>query len=225
MKLGGFLIGLALMASLSACVKPGEVTRATSSNLELATASDLTERAPVHFNVTDIRITVPRSLTVSEANTFKPRADIVWREDPLGDRYEQVGAIMQAALDRGVQTLKTGREVVLDVTLKNFHALTQRTRYTFGGTHAISFDLTVLDAKTGAVVEPTRTIKADFRAYGGMEALAAEARGETQKVRITDHLAKVMLYEMTRPRDFLPKDFVETQMAQAATEPDVPPAE
>lgn len=223
MKLGKIILAVVAVASLSACMKMGEVTRGATPDLELLSVNELTSQAVTKFNVTDVRVTVPKSLKVSEANSFKPRADIVWREDPLGDRHAQVAVILQAAFDRGVKTLTDGHRVVLDVKLNEFHALTQRTRYTFGGTHAISFDLTVLDAATGAVIEPTRTIKADFRAYGGAEALAAEARGETQKVRITEHLAKVMLYEMTRERDFLPSDFVPHQMAELAVDtPDAP---
>ena len=41
---------------------------------------------------------MPRSLKVSEANTFKPRADIVWRGEALGDRYQQVEAIFADAM-------------------------------------------------------------------------------------------------------------------------------
>lgn len=223
MKFGKLVFGIVTIAALSACMKPGDVTRAQTSNLGLSTATELTQNAVARFNVTDVRVTVPESLTVSEANTYKPRADIVWREDPLGNRHEQVAVILNAAFDRGVKTLTSGREVTVDVTLREFHALTQRTRYSFGGTHAIRFDMTVRDAATGIVLEPTRTIQADFRAYGGVEALAAEARGETQKVRITEHLAKVMLYEMTRPRDFLPKGFVPEQPATevAAVAPEI----
>lgn len=208
MKLGKIFLGVVALAALSACMKPGEVTRATSSNLEIVSAAELSQLAETQFNVAEVRVTVPRDLTVSEANSFKPVADIVWREDPIGDRYQQVKVILEAAFDRGISTLKEGREVVVDITLLEFHALTQRTRYTWGGTHAIGFDMTVRDAETGAILEPTRTVQSDLRAFGGVEALAAEARGETQKVRITDHLAKVIYFEMTRPRDFLPKDFV-----------------
>ncbi|MBT2131960.1 DUF6778 family protein [Aliiroseovarius lamellibrachiae] len=203
-NLGKIILGCVALAALSACVKPGDVTRGATPKLELLTATEIASQAVTQFNVTDVRVNVPRDLKVSEANTFKPKADIVWREDPLGDRYQQVEVILQAAFERGVSTLNEGRDVVLDIQLQEFHALTQRTRYTYGGTHAIRFSLTVLDAETGAVVEPARVIQADLRAFGGGEALAAEARGETQKVRITDHLAKVVLFEMTRPRDFLP---------------------
>lgn len=209
------ILGAVALAALTACVKPGEVTRAAAPNLELVSASDIASQAVTEFNVTDVRVNVPRTLEVSEANTFKPKADIVWREDPLGDRYHQVEVILQAAFERGVTTLNEGRDVVLDIQLHEFHALTQRTRYTYGGTHAIRFSLTVLDATTGAVLEPARVIQADLKAFGGGEALAAEARGETQKVRITDHLAKVVLFEMTRPRDFLTDQPAAPQVAAA----------
>ncbi|UWQ09359.1 DUF6778 family protein [Aliiroseovarius crassostreae] len=222
MKLGKLFLGMVAIAALSACMKPGEVTRAQPSNLELGAASDAQQPKSVEYNVTDVRVTVPRSLTVSEANSLKPKADIVWREDPLGDRYKQVQVILDDAFDRGVSTLNKGRPVVLEITLQEFHALTQRTRYTYGGTHALRFDLTVLDAKTGMILEPKRTIQNDLRAFGGEEALAAEARGETQKVRITAHLAAVIYQEMTRPRDFLPADFVphmpQTTVAAVAPE-------
>ncbi len=211
MKLGKVILGVVAVAALSACMKPGEVTRASTSNLELVSAAQLTQQAEAKFHVADVRVTVPRSLKVSEANSFKPIADIVWREDPMGDRYVQVEKIMDTAFQRGISSLKEGREVVVDVTVQEFHALTQRTRYTWGGTHAIRFDMTVRDAATGIILEPTRTVQSDLRAFGGVEALAAEARGETQKVRITEHLAKVIYFEMTRPRDFLPKDFTPEQ--------------
>lgn len=216
-NLGKIILGCVALAALSACVKPGDVTRGATPQLELLTATEIASQAVTQFNVTDVRVNVPRDLKVSEANTFKPKADIVWREDPLGDRYQQVEVILQAAFERGVSTLTEGRDVVLDIQLHEFHALTQRTRYTYGGTHAIRFSLTVLDATSGVVVEPARVIQADLKAFGGGEALAAEARGETQKVRITDHLAKVVLFEMTRPRDFLPEQATATEVAAAPT--------
>ncbi len=44
---------------------------------------------------------------------------------------------------------------------------------------------------------PSKFIKADFDAVGGAAAVAAEARGNTQKVRITQHLAWVIQQELT----------------------------
>ncbi len=71
-----------------------------------------------------MRVTVPKSLTVSEAKSLLPTADIVWREDPLGDRHVQVGKIVETAVLRGAQGLKGKRPVIIDVTVTRFHALT-----------------------------------------------------------------------------------------------------
>ena len=51
------------------------------------------------WQVTEITVIVPETLSVSEANSIKPRADIVWREDPLGNRHAQVQAVVQEAMD------------------------------------------------------------------------------------------------------------------------------
>ena len=42
------------------------------------------------YQVAEIRVNVPRTLKVSEANTFLPKADIVWRGEPRADRHAQV---------------------------------------------------------------------------------------------------------------------------------------
>ena len=54
------------------------------------------------WRVASVEVDVPHTLTVSEARTLLPRADIVWREDPVGDRYAQVDQIM-TDVARGVQ--------------------------------------------------------------------------------------------------------------------------
>ena len=52
------------------------------------------------WRVADVRVSVPDSLTVSEENILLPAADIVWQEEPKGDRRAQVDAIMTAAIKR-----------------------------------------------------------------------------------------------------------------------------
>lgn len=158
-----------------------------------------------NFRVISVNVDVPRSLKVSEANRYLPAGDIVWREDPMGDRYEQVKTIMQGAFDKGVSDLGTGegaRAVHLDVSVSRFHALTEKARYTVGGVHAIQFSLQLRDAETNAVVYGPKKIKADFDALGGRTAVQAEANGVTQKVRITNHLAYVIKQELTQPEGF-----------------------
>ena len=57
--------------------------------------------------------------------------------------------------------------------------------------------LAIVDPETGLPVVPERRIHADLVAYGGTLAMIAEARGETQKVRISAHLAEVIRQELT----------------------------
>jgi len=151
------------------------------------------------FRVTRIDISVPRTLSVSESNEYHPKADIVWRGDPYGDRYRQIEDIFETAMQRGAAQLRGGRPVAIEVVVMRFHALTERTYYTIGGIHSLTYALTVRDARTGEVIQPTRTIKADLDGLGGEEALAAERAGQTQKVRITAHLAQSLVRELSRP--------------------------
>ena len=155
---------------------------------------------PVSFDVTEIRVSVPDSLSVSEANRYYPGGDIVWREDPPGDRHAQVQAIFEAALERGVSEMEPGRvPVVMDVEVTRFHALTEKARYTIGGVHALQFKMQMRNPETGQPYGEPHLVKADFRALGGAEAIRAEREGITQKVRITNHLAQVIKTELTQP--------------------------
>lgn len=174
------------------------VTLASLAGLASACASfddPATQSVPApalrDYNVTGLNVTVPDSLVVSEANAYYPGADIVWRGDPLGNRYEQVEAIFDTAFTAGLSGVEGSRDVLVDVEVQRFHALTEKARYTVGGVHSITFFVTVLDEETGTIIEGPRRIKADLNALGGQTALDAERRGETQKVRITQHLTAV----------------------------------
>jgi hypothetical protein len=64
-------------------------------------------RARLNWSLDTLIVSVPRSLSVSEAHGIKPRADIVWREDPPGDRYVQVeGIICAHALTPTLSTMQ-----------------------------------------------------------------------------------------------------------------------
>ena len=183
---------------------PFEATPLSSANapveqVELASASvsPLTD-----VQVRSITVTVPRSLTVSEANRYLPKGDIVWRGDPIGDRHAQVAAIFDAALTKGAQAVNGTLPVALDVEVSRFHALTEKARYSVGGVHNITFYLTLRDPETGVALSETRVVNADLDGFGGQQAVDADARGQTQKVRITNHLAEVIRQELTRPEGF-----------------------
>lgn len=199
---------LGLTVSLAACANQDVTTRSVDFESTQAAASDSDPLsfadvdAPVAgfpaVSVKQISVVVPRALEVSEANRYLPAGDIVWREDPVGDRHAQVQKIFEAGLGKGTQNLKGGTPVSLYVQVMRFHALTEKARYSTGGVHSIKFGLAVRDLNTGRILGQPRVIEADLNALGGRIALAAEAKGQTQKVRITDHLAEVIRQELTQ---------------------------
>ena len=157
--------------------------------------------AAAGYAITAMQIEVPRSLTVSEANTYLPRADIVWRGDLPGDRHAQIEALFRDAMTDGVTRLGDAgtRPVTLMITVRRFHGVTEKTRYTVGGVHNIVFDMAFVDPETGALLAPVRQIAADLAEPGGNEAIALDAAGQTQRVRLRAHLAQVLVEEMTQP--------------------------
>lgn len=190
------IVGLMAGLGLTAC---GAVDTASRNAMpqEMAVA----RQAP-SVRIESFNVVVPRALRVSEANRYYPGGDIVWRGDPMGDRHAQVKAIFDTSLGRSVPLVQGEQPVRVDIEVKRFHALTEKTRYTVGGIHAITFDMTLRDPQTGAALGPTRTIRADLVGYGGARAMAAEARGVTQKYRITNHLVGVIQKELTDPEGY-----------------------
>lgn len=176
---------IAAVAGLSACAMPFDVSR----NASIESFSPVIEVPTQDWSIVELRIDVPRSLTVSEANSIRPFADIVWREDPMGDRYEQVETLMTEALGPVLRPRDgAATPVIVSLEVMQFHALTERARYTTGGAHEIVFMVTVADATTGRVLSGPRPVDLTFRAHGGQAALNEEAQGITQRVRITERL-------------------------------------
>ncbi|HCP80846.1 MAG TPA: hypothetical protein DIT67_04370 [Octadecabacter sp.] len=152
---------------------------------------------PRDYSLGAIRFTAPADLRVSEANSYFPIADVVWRGDPRGNRLQQISAIFQTSIRAAGENLSGSVPVIVDVELVRFHSLTERTRYSIGGVHSIKFDLTVRDAATGEVLEETRRIDGDLTGLGGSDALEADSEGQGQKVRITAHLTQLFTQELT----------------------------
>ncbi|NNE51811.1 MAG: hypothetical protein HKN30_05350 [Sulfitobacter sp.] len=150
------------------------------------------------IKVAKVGVNVPRSLKVSEANTFYPLGDIVWRGDPIGDRHAQIQAIYQNAVAKAAGDMRGATDVIVDIQVIRFHSVTEKTRFTVGGVHNMHFRMRVRDARTGAILLPSREIKANLEAFGGYRAMEAERKGQTQKVRVTDHLAKVIRQELLK---------------------------
>jgi len=84
--------------------------------------------------------------------------------------------------------------VRLTINVSQFHALSDmaRQRLQRSGVHKISFVAQVSDARTGQVLAGPEPIRADLVAHTGQQALQAESQGQIQKVRITNHLTRVI---------------------------------
>lgn len=184
-----------LALSVSACSSLDTATRNAPLDVPaLGGEQQLIQRS---YNVQNVQFSVPEELEVSESNGYYPMADIVWRGDVIGDRKEQIGALFGEAMSRNAPEFNGNIPVQVDMELVRFHGVTERTRFSVGGVYNIVFNMTVRNAVTGEVIEPTRRIKADLSAPGGVAAILAEQRGQTEKVRVTDFLTQVLNDELT----------------------------
>ena len=180
------LRAIVLLAGLAAC-----------STSERIVSADTPAAATRSYALSGISFAAADGLRVSEEAGYYPAADVVWRGDPLGPRMPQIGDMFQEAADRAATRLNGQVPVIADIRLLRFHGVTDRTRYSVGGVYDIIFTLSVRDARTGAVIEAPRRIQADLPAPGGAEAVRLENSGQTQKVRVTDFLTRVLLRELS----------------------------
>ena len=208
MKLIRVIAGLTVALGLSACAG----TEFTMRNAPFETipqdpiaepaavpAPELPVLAASEFKIVDYAIKVPGDLRVSEANLYYPLADIVWRGDPFGNRREQIANIFTESIKRANLEATGETPARMEITLNRFHSLTEKTRYTVGGMHSISFFVTLRDPHTGAILAPTWKVKADLEGFGGRRAMDAEKQGLGMKERILRHLTRVLAAEVAQP--------------------------
>jgi hypothetical protein len=178
------LVGLAAVL-LSACI-PGNRFETSYDPVPASVAQG--------WRLADVRVEVPKTLVVSEAKSLLPAADIVWREDPLGDRYVQVDKIMTDAITAGAQGLRGSRPVIIEVTVTRFHALTfeAELRGEDWGVHNVDFTARVIDAASGEVLLRDTNIRAETPAYSGSQMAEARKKGVTQKKMITAHVSNTV---------------------------------
>ena len=184
-------------ASRSVAVGNGDLTLATQGRATPG-ATEVRQVLAAQYHVVDVKISVPQSLRVSEANVFYPIADIVWRGEPIGNRHTQVASIFREAATKATVAMTKGPQVVVDLEVTRFHSVTEKTRYTVGGTHSMHFQLTVLDAQTGAIIDGPRAIVADVKAAGGAQAVAEEQMGRTQRVVVVERLMAALRQALSR---------------------------
>ncbi len=144
------------------------------------------------WHLHSVRVAIPDNLTVSNSNTYAPNADIVWHGDLSGDRREQVGDILTEGLTKGAEPLSGPRGVRLHAQLEHFHAVTPAAvARSPGAVHNIAYVIQVIDDASGQPITMPERIQADLEAYVGAAAVSAAIQGQTQRVRIVDHLASV----------------------------------
>lgn len=183
-----------LVLGVSACATPEMATRNTP--LDVAGLASGAVQVQQAYNVVRFDVDVPRQLEASEANLFYPVADIVWRGDPVGDRHAQVAALFEEAAERAARSLQGPNDVIVQIQLVRFHGVTEKTRLSVGGNYNMVFMLQVADARTGAILEPARQVVANLDAPGGDVGRALMAAGQTETVRVVDHLTMVLMSEL-----------------------------
>lgn len=144
------------------------------------------------YRLSQFSFSAPSNLIVSEREGYYPTADIVWRGDPLGPRVTQIERMFDTAAWRNTDVLTGSVPIILEVELVRFHGVTNRTRYSVGGVYNIIFNMTVRDARNGAVIEPKRRVVGNLSAPGGEQAVRLEEDGQTEKVRVTDYLTGLL---------------------------------
>ena len=144
------------------------------------------------WRLKDVRVVIPSELTVSHANTFAPNADIVWHGEPFGNRGAQVAAILREGVTLGARELRGSRRVTVEARLAQFHAVTPAAiARAPAAVHNISYTLQVFDARSGAALTKRELIQADLEAYVGAAAVAAAINGNSQRLRIVNHIGRV----------------------------------
>lgn len=204
MKTIKLILALGLGALVTACGSVPDVASRNAPFEQIAPQVDAQAVAaqsqlPQSMRIAQVNVSVPSSLKVSEANKYYPRGDIVWRGDAIGDRRAQVKSIFETAVSSGTYDMLGATDVVLDIEVQRFHSLSEKARYTIGGVHNMHFLMTVRSAQTGLALAPTRTVEANLPAFGGDQAIDAERRGQTQKVRVTGYLAQVIREQLEKP--------------------------
>ena len=196
MKRTKVISAVAFIALLGACNTVGTTRNAPLEQLPQSSlpqvGAGIKSTQSISWRVQDVRVNIPDELSVSEANLYLPGSDIVWREDPHGDRREQVKTIIDLAVSQAAMSLNGQDPVYLDINLKRFHALSQKARATVGGQHTITFEVVIRDVETNVDLIDPFPVEIKLKAYGGQKAIDAEMRGETQKVRITREITSVM---------------------------------
>ena len=178
--------------NLAAAVMASAVLTACTSTFQTYYADPVPTAEARAWHVSQVQVTVPDALVVSESAELVPNGDIVWHGDPDGDRKAQVAKVLKDAITRGASGLHGARSVKILVTLEKFHALStsaEALQMDNVGVHNINFQIEVVDASSNAVLVKPQEMDASLPALTGDIAARAAQEGKTEKVLIEDHVA------------------------------------
>ena len=153
----------------------------------------LSAESLAQLNVRSIAVSVPTSLMVSTNPSEQfPQTDIVWYEDPVGDRRAQVQAIVEAAMKQAVAGMRGSVQVDVLVTVRKFHAVTPKAlANSLPAWHDVKLDI-LIRSVDGTSVASIVGLDADSVALTQGTSRAALERGETQKSRIIARISQAV---------------------------------
>lgn len=182
-------LSLAVVVLLAGCIVP------KVSGTDFVKGAGQEASAGLRMNT--MTVTIPEAMVVSNETglRYPPSDHLVWFGDEAGDKKAQVASLLKQAAEAGaLDVLQGNRPVDVDIIVRQFHAMTPRARSTSIqlGVHEIQFDISMTDPVTGEVLASEANISADLNAFSGSEAILADLRGETQKVRIQARVSEVI---------------------------------
>lgn len=184
-----------LAAFVAGCTMSDDVTRNATVQLPLANVSESDQFLPT-YTVKDVRISVPLNLSVSEANSIKPRADIVWRGDLGFDRHEQLRVLFEEAAAEGAELMQGEVDVIVDLTITKFHGMTQHSRYAYKGDYDIHYTYVVREVGTERVIEGPTEIEVSLVSTPEAS-IFMDASGYTERQYVKDYLIPLLTSTLT----------------------------
>lgn len=183
--------GMRIVKAACAVLAASLLLAACSGSWAIDYSAPVDPQVARNVRVSAVQVLVPKTLTVSNEDTFTPNADIVWHDDVPGDRRQQIKAVLETAAKRAVAPLRGGRSATFNITVTEFHGVTPKavTRAP-GAVYNIGLIVQLVDSSGNALTPPT-PMRADLAALVGEAALAEAQRGRTQKTRVINHLDAV----------------------------------